>query len=158
MGACDTRLDILVIEDDPGIAGFLVDMLRYEGYRAASLADGTALEPVCAAPPRLILLDLMLPAPDGAAICRQLRADERTSALPIVIMTAASAVARAQRLRDCTYEALLSKPFDIEDLLALVERHLRPAQASPEGEAAAPEAGPDEVAVSRAAPSEAAAG
>ena len=131
MRACGPTVDILVIEDDPGIADFLVDLLRYEGYRVASLAEGATMEEVVASPPGLIFLDLMLPDPDGAEICRRLRAQEATRAVPIVIMTAASPAVRMQRLRGCAHDALLPKPFDVDDVLALAARYLRPATAQP---------------------------
>jgi len=129
MRAHGPAVDILVIEDDPGIADFLVDLLRYEGYRVAALAEGASLEEIAVSPPGLIFLDLMLPDRDGAEICRRLRAEEATRAVPIVIMTAAGPAVRMQRLRGCAYDALLPKPFDVDDVLALAARYLRPATA-----------------------------
>ena len=120
------EVDILVIEDDLDIAELLGELLRNEGYRVATRGEGTRLEQVVAAPPRMLLLDLMLPQVDGAEICRRLRAEEATRTLPIVIMTAASPIARMQRLRGCVYDALLTKPFDVDEVLAVAARYLRP--------------------------------
>lgn len=129
MGTQKQRIDILVIEDDPSIAEFVVDLLTFEGYQAVAFADGSALERIIADPPQLFLIDLMLPGLDGVEICKRLRAARATSALPIIMMTASGPVARAQRLRGCSYDALLLKPFDVEDMLSLVSRYLRRAAA-----------------------------
>jgi DNA-binding response OmpR family regulator len=126
-----TGAEIVIIEDDPSIASFLRDLLAMDGYRAAAFADGTALDAVIAAAPRLIFLDLMLPAPDGAEICRCLRADSRTRTTPIVFMTAAAPMSLGQRLGGCAYDGLLHKPFDIDDVLALAARYVRDRQARP---------------------------
>jgi DNA-binding response OmpR family regulator len=120
-----TRAEIVIIEDDPGIADFLSELLGMEDYRVASFPDGMALDAVIAAAPRLIFLDLMLPTPDGVEICRRLRANPRTRATPIVIMTAAAPLAISQRLRGCTHDGLLHKPFDIDDVLALAACYVR---------------------------------
>ena len=119
------RVDIAIIEDDASIASFLRDLLEMEAYRVAAFPDGTTLDHVIAAAPRLILLDLMLPHPDGAEICRRLRADARTRAVPIVIMTAVAPLAVANWLRGCAHNGLLQKPFDIDDVLAVAARHIR---------------------------------
>jgi chemosensory pili system protein ChpA (sensor histidine kinase/response regulator) len=128
--------DIVVIEDDLGIARFLSDLLSLDGYRVALFPDGTALDAVSAAAPRLILLDLMLPAPDGAEICRLLRADARTRATPIVFMTAAAPRAIKQRLLGCQYDGLLHKPFDIDDVLDIADRYARERAILPAADAA----------------------
>lgn len=119
------RAEIVIIEDDPSIASFLADLLDMEGYRVATFPDGTALDAVIAAAPRLILLDLMLPHADGAEICGRLRAEPRMRATPIVIMTAATSTPVAQRLHGCRYDGLLNKPFDIDAVLALAARYAR---------------------------------
>ena len=120
-----TRAEIVIIEDDQGIARFLKDLLELEGYRAAMYADGAALDLVAATEPRLIFLDLMLPPPGGAEICRRLRADPRTRATPIVIMTAAAPLTIEQQLHGCDYDGLLRKPFDIDEVLGIASRSIR---------------------------------
>jgi DNA-binding response OmpR family regulator len=137
MGTVERQTDILVIEDERSIVEVLVDLLSSEGYRVATLVDGARVEDVTAIAPRMILLDLMLPAPDGAELCRMLRADERTRALPIVFMTAAAPTVSAQRLLGCTYEALLHKPFHLDEVLALVDRFLPSTLPSATGEPSA---------------------
>ena len=125
MTSSANRADIVIIEDDESIACFLADLLEMEGYRVATFPDGTAIDAVIAAAPRLILLDLMLPQLDGAEVCRRLRAERRTRATPVVIMTAAASTPIAQRLNHCRHDGLLNKPFDIDTVLTLADRYAR---------------------------------
>ena len=119
------RAEIVIVEDDLSIARFLADLLEMEDYRVATFADGLALDAVIGMSPRLIFLDLMLPSPDGAEICRRLRADPRTRTTPIVIMTAVAPMSAHERLRGCGHDGLLNKPFDIDDVLAIAGRYVR---------------------------------
>jgi DNA-binding response OmpR family regulator len=118
-------VDIFVIEDDPDIADFVVDLLRVEGYRVLTHPDGDHLDEVIAAPPRLFLLDLMLPGKSGAEICRHLRATSSTANVPICMMTAAAPPMIEELGRACAYDALLRKPFDIDELLAVAAHFVR---------------------------------
>ena len=136
------EFDIAIIEDDPGIAEFLRDLLETEGYRVAIFADGTSLDTVIAAAPRLIFLDLMLPHADGSELCRRLRADPRTRQQSIYMMTAAAATPVAQRLRDCRHDGLLNKPFNIDEILDIAARHAQKRLPPPH---------PDHVALGEAA-------
>src|SRR5439155_23092660 len=81
---------IVVVEDDPNIAD-LVDMyLRREGFRVIQAGDGTAgLDAVTRESPRLVILDVGLPGGlDGLDVCRRLRANDRTAAVPVLMLTA----------------------------------------------------------------------
>src|SRR5437660_10310446 len=81
---------IVVGEDDPNLAD-LVDMyLRREGFRVIQAADGdTGLAAIGRDDPRLVILDVGLPgAIDGLDVCRQLRGNPRTAALPVLMLTA----------------------------------------------------------------------
>lgn len=123
--------EIVIIEDDLSIASFLRELLEMDGYRVLAFADGTALDAVIVATPRLIFLDLMLPQLDGAEICRRLRADPRSRTTPIIIMTAASMTTIGQRLYGCVYDGLLRKPFDINAPLDIAARYVRNPAAPP---------------------------
>ena len=78
---------ILIVEDEPKIAGLLADYLQaMGGYRTEVLARGdVVLAQVRAEPPDLVLLDLMLPGLDGIEVCKQIRAE---SDVPIIMVTA----------------------------------------------------------------------
>ena len=115
---------ILIVEDEPGLAEVLTDLLGDEGYQTAVSVDGAALAAARANPPGLILLDAMMPGMDGPEVCRRLKADPRTARVPVVFVTAMPRDTLAARLGDCPHEGVLPKPFSLDDVLAVVRRHL----------------------------------
>jgi two-component system response regulator MprA len=122
---------ILVVEDEPGIAGFVRRGLHFEGYEVDVVPDGSAaLRALRDAPPDLLVLDVMVPGVDGVEIARRLRAAEmaeRTPAIPILMLTARDTVAdRVTGLRAGADDYLI-KPFDFDELLARIEALLRRA-------------------------------
>ena len=126
-GAMDTEVasgSVLVVEDDLHIAGVLTDLLEDEGYRVTTGVDGEALSTAFAAPPALVLLDVMMPGMDGIEFCRRLKSDPRTRDIPVVFVTAMPADVLAARLGDCPYEGVIRKPFTLTEVLDAVERHV----------------------------------
>ena len=115
---------ILIVEDEAGIAEVLADLLGDEGYAPAVGVDGAALAAARADPPDLILLDAMMPGMDGPEVCRRLKADPRTRHIPVVFLTALPPEVLAARLGDCPHDGVLLKPFHLDDVLAVVRRHL----------------------------------
>ena len=113
---------ILVVEDDPRIREIIRWALEDEGYAVTTAADGRqALERAAAAPPALVVLDMMLPILDGPAVAAGLRAAPRPMP-PIVLVTAdGRAAEKAARVGAFAY---LHKPFDLDDLIAVVRRGL----------------------------------
>lgn len=131
---------ILVVEDEPGIAGFVRRGLHFEGYEVEVVENGLdALRLLRDQPPDLLVLDVMVPGVDGFEIARRLRAAEaaeQTPALPVLMLTARDAVAdRVSGLRSGADDYLI-KPFDFEELLARIEALLR--RSSPTSSSAAP--------------------
>jgi DNA-binding response OmpR family regulator len=133
---------ILVVEDEPGIAGFVRRGLLFEGYAAEVAADGrAALDILRDAPPGLLVLDVMVPGVDGLEIARRVRAAEEAEArppLPIIMLTARDAVPDRVAGLDAGADDYLVKPFAFDELLARVRaqlRRVRPPAAGP----AAPE-------------------
>jgi CheY-like chemotaxis protein len=110
---------VLVVDDDPGIRGFIVMTLRAEGYSVAVGANGKqGLERLAEQQPDVILLDLSMPVMNGWEFQQQVR--RMNLHIPIVFMTAGySARAEAER---CGAEGYLSKPFEVEDLIDIVGR------------------------------------
>jgi two-component system response regulator MprA len=122
---------ILVVEDEPSIAGFVRRGLHFEGYDVDVVPDGSsALRRLRDNPPDLLVLDVMVPGVDGLEIARRLRAAEAAEQLPsipILMLTARDAVAdRVTGLRAGADDYLV-KPFDFEELLARIEALLRRA-------------------------------
>src|SRR5262245_17572316 len=80
---------ILIVEDDPDIAQLVTRYLEKAGFVTERAMTGReALTAIAARPPDLLVLDLMLPQLDGLEICRMLRGDSATAALPIIMLTA----------------------------------------------------------------------
>src|SRR5216684_2470334 len=83
---------ILVVDDEPDAVELIEFNLKAAGYDVTSAADGDeALKKARSVLPHLIILDLMLPGVDGLAVCKQLRRDERTAPIPIIMLTAKAA-------------------------------------------------------------------
>src|SRR5207248_5359493 len=80
---------ILVVEDDQDIAQLVARYLDKAGYSAEIVGSGRdALKRIAAQAPDLVVLDLMLPNVDGLEICRAVRASEKSSSIPIIMVTA----------------------------------------------------------------------
>ena len=115
--------NVLVIEDDPGIARVMRLYLERDGHRVESAGDGVAgLQLARESNPDLIVLDLMLPRLDGMEICRALRAE---SDVPIIMVTAR--VSEGDRLAglDLGADDYVLKPFSPRELAARVRAVLR---------------------------------
>src|SRR5207244_3223130 len=124
MDSIHAARQVLVVDDDQFIAEVLVDILEEEGYRVAASFDGDAVAIARDNPPGLVLLDVMMPEMDGPEVCRRLNADPRTRHVPVVFMTAVPESVLGKRLAGCAYEAVISKPFSLDDVLITVERHV----------------------------------
>jgi two-component system response regulator VicR len=114
---------ILVIEDDAGIRDTLAEYLREEGFAVELARNGAeGLERIEALRPALVLVDLMMPVLGGGPLLARLRADTAHRTLPVVLMTGdhgAGAIGAAKAA-----DAVLRKPFELEELLATVRRLL----------------------------------
>jgi two-component system phosphate regulon response regulator PhoB len=117
---------ILVVEDEEDLLELVRFNLAREGYQVQGLARGEeALRAVRAQPPDLLLLDLMLPGMDGLELCRLLRADEATRALPIVMLTAKGEESDVVAGLELGADDYITKPFSPRVLLARVRAVLR---------------------------------
>jgi two-component system, OmpR family, response regulator MprA len=133
IGPAGSPVRILVVEDEPGIAGFVRRGLHFEGYEVSVATDGpSALRVLRDDPPDLVVLDVMIPGIDGFEIARRLRAAESAEqqpAVPVLMLTARDAVSdRVTGLRAGADDYLV-KPFDFDELLARIEALLRRAKA-----------------------------
>lgn len=126
--------EILVVEDEPDIRNLIVLHLTREGFRCRTAAGGAqALAEVRARRPDLVILDLLLPELDGLEVCRRLRADAATAALPIIMLTArADEVDRVVGL-EVGADDYVVKPFSPRELVARARAVLRRARGA-EGE------------------------
>lgn len=107
---------ILVVDDDPLLRNSVAMVLEDEGYTVEHAVDGAdALRKVAAHRPDVILLDVMMPNMSGNQVLKELQADELTSDIPVVVMTAISGLANPAAIA-ARYD-LVEKPFDVDDLL-----------------------------------------
>ena len=117
---------ILVVEDEPAIAELLAINLRHSGFEVTLAADAQqALAAVARVLPDLVLLDWMLPGQSGMALARTWRAEARTKALPIIMLTARAEEADKLAGLDGGADDYVTKPFSPKELLARVRALLR---------------------------------
>jgi PAS domain S-box-containing protein len=116
---------LLVVDDNTANLHVLTGLLRERGYQAYPASDGElALEFVRATPPDLILLDVKMPGLGGEEVCRRLKADERTRAIPVIFISALESEADRVRCFRAGGVDYIAKPFRPEEVLARVETHL----------------------------------
>ncbi len=117
---------ILVVDDEEDILELIRYNLAKEGYRVTCEASGEGcLRAVSEDPPDLILLDLMLPGLDGLDVCRQLKADSKSSGIPILMLTAKSEDADIVTGLELGADDYVTKPFSPRILLARIRAVLR---------------------------------
>ncbi|MGB3534942.1 MAG: EAL domain-containing protein [Microcoleaceae cyanobacterium] len=125
-----TSGDLLVVDDIPENLEFLSKILTQQGYKVRCVLNGkTALKVAISAQPHLILLDIKMPEIDGFEVCRNLKNNSITQEIPIIFLSALDQVedkVKAFRLGGIDY---VSKPFQVEELLARVDNHLKLRQA-----------------------------
>lgn len=118
---------IWVVDDDEGILEAAEIVLQAEGYEVQTFLDGQSLlgrDFIKAAEvPDLIILDVLLSGEDGRDICKSLKSRAETAHVPIIM---SSANTSAGKISTDTYgaEAFLAKPFDIDNLVEVVEKYL----------------------------------
>jgi CheY-like chemotaxis protein len=116
---------ILVVDDDEAIGDVLRLMLEDAGYEVEVQIDGHAVRHMQQPFPALLLLDIRLSGIDGQMICWQLKHQEATRHIPIIILSAHKEMQRIAK--DAGANAFLSKPFEMNELLTLVASYLMPA-------------------------------
>ncbi len=126
---------VLLIEDDPDIRELVQYNLEREGYSVLLARDGEiGLREATNRSPDAILLDIMMPGMDGLEVCRRLRADRRTVATPIIMLTARSEETDVVLGLELGADDYIPKPFSPRELLARVRAVLRRARQSDQNE------------------------
>ena len=133
---------ILVVEDDPGSAALLVDVLGEEGYAVSVLPSALGVRgEIARLRPVAIVLDLGLPYCSGATLLADLKADPLTAPIPVVVVSALLEALPPGRA--ALASARLAKPFAVQDLLAALQAttgaptHLWPPSSRPSPSASA---------------------
>ena len=113
---------ILVVEDNETNMKLFRDVLQAKGYITLEATTGEdAVELARTLGPALVLMDVQLPGIDGIEALAQLRGDARTSAIPVVALTAQAMRGDSERFLDVGFDGYLSKPVDIVELIRVVE-------------------------------------
>lgn len=119
------RGNILIVDDTPANLRLLSNMLAEQGYKVRSVISGKmALTTARAAPPDLILLDIRMPEMDGYEVCEHLKAGESTHDIPIIFISALDAAQDKVKAFAVGGVDYVTKPFQLEEVLARVETHL----------------------------------
>ena len=125
----ETRVRILVVDDEASITDLLGTALRYMGYDVATARSGfSALEAASATPPDLVVLDVMLPDIDGFEVCRRLR--EARDFVPVIFLTARDA--EDDRVTGFVRggDDYVTKPFSLQELTLRIGALLRRTRAT----------------------------
>jgi DNA-binding response OmpR family regulator len=118
---------ILLVEDDRSIASFVAPELEHLGFHVLCAYDGlSGLEEARRFGPELIVLDIMLPGLDGVGVLRRVR--QAGSRVPVIMLTARDSTLDKVHSLDRGADDYLTKPFDIEELLARIRALLRRAE------------------------------
>ncbi|MGA7841064.1 MAG: HD domain-containing phosphohydrolase, partial [Candidatus Acidiferrales bacterium] len=124
---------ILIVDDESGARAALEFLLRREGFEVRDAADGPSAIQECATfRPDLILLDIMMPGMDGFEVCRRIKATPETRLTPVVLITGLSATEDRIMGINSGADDFLSKPIDLNELLARTRSLLRLKQYTDE--------------------------
>lgn len=118
-----TMSKVLIADDDPDIVEALTMILEDENYAVEGTYGSETLEKVGSWSPQLLFLDLWMPGMNGRDICKQLKRHPLTRHIPIILLSAnrdAEMIAK-----EVNADGFLAKPFEMDDVLALVKRYLR---------------------------------
>ncbi|MBI4029470.1 MAG: response regulator [Candidatus Blackburnbacteria bacterium] len=113
---------VLLVDDDDGILEAVTAVLEFEGYEVFVDNDPENItKKISRINPDIIVLDLLLAGNKGDDVARDLKADQATSKIPIIMI---SAHPTAETLaKECGADAFLAKPFDIDELVNTIKKH-----------------------------------
>lgn len=112
---------VYVAEDDPSILEVISMIILDMGYDVETSTNGKSLQNQNIILPDLIMLDIRMSGTNGGDICRSLKNDPKTSSIPVVLISANRDLNDIGK--NCRADAVLAKPFDIEDLISLVRKY-----------------------------------
>lgn len=113
---------IMVADDDPAILDVMRMMLEFEGYEVLTTLNGGAVLKMETELPDLLLLDIRMSGADGRDICRKLKQSERTSKIPVVLVSAGKDIERSAI--EAGANDFIAKPFEMIELLHKIEKNI----------------------------------
>jgi signal transduction histidine kinase len=121
----EKRPSILIVDDVPANLNLLTGILKQRGYKVRPAPSGSlALDAARHAPPDLILLDIHMPEMDGFEVCRRLKAEEGLKEIPVLFISALAETKDKVSAFDAGGVDYITKPFQVEEVLARVRTHL----------------------------------
>ncbi len=112
----------MIADDDPGILDVIGLILEMEGYEVSKTVNGATLLEMETELPDLLLLDIWMSGTDGRDICKKLKEKENTSKIPIVMVSASKDIEGSAI--EAGADDFIAKPFEMEDLLAIVQKNI----------------------------------
>lgn len=121
--------NIYILEDETGIRDALQLLLSFENYDVRSFSTIEAFhERDKNTVPDLFILDVMMPDGLGTTVCNQLKSDESTAHVPVMIMSAHAK--NGDVIKACNADVFVSKPFDIDEVIEIIENLTKDAKVS----------------------------
>ena len=143
----DGKANILVVEDSEDVRAHLLDNLE-EQFNMKEAVDGEeGLALATETIPDLIITDLMMPRMDGVELCKKLKTDERTSHIPVIMLTAKATVESRIEGLETGADAYMTKPFNMQELFARLRSLIQQRKVLRERFSKEAEIGPSEIAV-----------
>ncbi|MBG6233707.1 DNA-binding response OmpR family regulator [Pedobacter sp. CAN_A7] len=118
----NTQKRVMIADDDPGILDAVEAMLEFGGYEVSSTPNGATLLDIHDNFPDLLLLDIWMPGTDGRDVCKQLKAQESSKKMPIIMISASTELERSAK--EAGADDFLEKPFDMDELLQKIAFYL----------------------------------
>jgi two-component system phosphate regulon response regulator PhoB len=129
------KAKVLVVDDEPDAIELVAFNLKKSGLEVITAEDGVeALAKARETVPDAIVLDVMLPQMDGLEVCRALRREPKTAAIPVIMVTAKGAEVDRVLGLELGADDYLTKPFSPRELVLRIKKLLQPRQAAPEKE------------------------
>lgn len=126
-------IDVLIAEDEPGILESLDFILRRAGWTISSATAGdAALAAARQLSPRVLVLDLMLPKLSGFEVLKQIKADQATRDIPVLVLTAKGQQRDRQIVEELGADGFVTKPYANDDVVGAVRRLLDAARPRPQ--------------------------
>jgi len=117
-----SKKKILVVDDNTSILDALKIMLEDEGYEVETTVDGATVKDMKEPLPDLLLLDIWMSGVDGRDVCRHLKSTAATKHIPVIMISAAKDT--EQIAKGAGADDFISKPFQMEHLLAIVAKYI----------------------------------